>query len=294
MLSRVPRSKGLAKGRLARAVASVMSPSGTFTYADESFSVSWNNLEQGYSGTADFFGRILAINIWNDLLPTITAAIARVISTPTAATVQVDPKFWIRSASLEVLVTNMSQIDCEVTFYPWVARYDTTYTPVLAYSNTTALEEKAGAADSLGTPDTLGWTPFQSRSITESFRFGRPRKVKLQGGQSTTFHVKDNKPLYCNYARLGTGLNADIAGFANRSRGVCFTAKGIISGDDSAVQIIAMTEGKVAVQPIKRYHWECVPTPYHFSDIVPASVEPGQMQIIQPQTGAVNAAPASI
>lgn len=295
MFRRAPRSKVSSRGRVARAVASVMSPSGTLTFAADNFAIGWDTNEQTYSGIVDTTGNILSLNTWADLRPTLTAAIARVVSTPTAATVAIDPKFWVRSASLEALVTNVSQIDCEITFYPWVARYDTSSIAEFSYSSATDLEEKAGAATALGTPDTLGWTPFQSRTLVEGFRFGKPRKVKLQGGQSTTFKVKDNKPLYCNYHRLGSDINAFLfGGFANRTRGVCFTAKGIVSVDDSEPEVVAMTSGKVAVQAIRRYNWECVPTPYHFSDIVPDTSTPGDVAIIQPQTGAVNATPVSI
>jgi len=295
MFRRAKGSKVPSNGRIARAVASVMSPSGTFTYANDSFTLEWNANEQTYAGIYDTNGDILAINTFNDISSTLVAAIARVVSTPAAAPVFIEPKLWIRSASLQMLITNISQIDCEVTVYPWVARYDVTALGALGYASGTEVEEKAGVATALATPDTIGWTPFQSKAVTESFKLGKPRKVKLQGGQSFTFHVKDNKPLYVNWGRLGSNsIGANAAGFGGRSRGCTFTAKGIVSVDDAEPQAVCMTFGKIAVQSIRRYDWEAVPTPYHFTDIVPEESSPSDILIIQPQTGAVNNAPVSI
>jgi len=179
-------------------------------------------------------------------------------------------------------------MDCDVLIYPWVARYDSSSLQSLT-TGAMAVEEKA-STDTFADPNTIGWTPFQSKAITESFILGKPTKVHLQGGQTFKYTIRDLKPLYVNYARL-LNNDANNCGWARRSRGCIVIARGSIVNDASEPPLVQMGYGALNLQLIKRYHWTAVPTPYHFSDIVPSTVDPGQFVIVQPQTGGITTNP---
>lgn len=273
-------------------MASVLAPSGTFTISDNIFQVTWDSGTQGYfPDPATSYLFLPQINGTADIENVLVAAIARTISMPTAADVFAEPKFWIKSASLEVIVLNPCQMDCDVFFYPWVARYDSSSLQSIT-NQSMVIEEKAGATTTFADPVTPGWTPFQSKSITEAFRLGRPTRVHLQGGQSFRYHVKDLRPLYVNYARI---QNTDTynAGWANRCRGCVITARGSVVNDNNADPgpIVNLGFGALNIQLIKRYHWVASPSPYHFSDIVPSANELGTITIVQPQTGGITTGP---
>lgn len=269
-------------------MASVVAPTGTFTISDSLSQITWDTATQGYYPGNINLNMLPQINATYDIEQVLTSAIARTVATPTASDVYVEPKFWIKSASLDVLILNPCQMDCDVTIYPWVARYDTSSLSVFV-NQMTVVEEKAGT-DTFGDQDTPGWTPFQSKSITESFRLGKPTRVHLQGGQSYRYSIKDLKSLYVNYARLANTDNL-TAGWANRTRGCLITATGSVVNDASEPPIVQLGFGALNIQCIKRYHWIAAASPYHFSDIVPAVADPGQFVIVQPQTGGLTTGP---
>lgn len=279
------------KNSLARAVASVTSPSGTFTIADSARQITWDANTQGTS--IDNIGPSLipALNIADDIESVLVPALARVASTTAAADTFVEPKFWIQKATLEMIMVNVGQADIDVMLYPWVARYDSS-SLVCLQTATMVVEEKVGT-DTFADEHTIGWTPFQSKALTESYILGKPRKIHLQGGQSYKYTVRDLKPLYVNYARL---LNSDTTncGWARRSRGVIICCRGTVMNDDTFVggPVVQFGAGAMNLQLIKRYHWVALATPYHFSDVVPSTGEFGTVSIIQPQTGAITASPA--
>lgn len=281
----------VSKNSLARAVASVTSPSGTFTIADSARQIVWDANTQGTSIGNVGPSNVPAINYAEDIEFVLVPALARVASTTVAADTFVEPKFWIQKATMEMIFVNVSQADIDLMLYPWVARYDSS-SIVTLQTATMAVEEKVGT-DTFADESTIGWTPFQSKAITESFILGKPRKVHLQGGQSFKYTVRDLKPLYVNYARL---LNSDTSncGWARRSRGVIVAARGTVVNDNTAVPntVVQFGAGALNMQLVKRYHWVAPATPYHFSDVVPSTAEAGTVSIIQPQTGAITASPA--
>lgn len=279
------------KNSLARAVASVTSPSGTFTIADSARQIVWDANTQGTTiGNVGASG-IPALNIADDVEFVLAPALARVASTTVAADTFVEPKFWVQKATLEMIMVNVGQADIDVILYPWVARYDSSSLMALM-TGSMAVEEKVGT-DTFADETTIGWTPFQSKAITESFILGKPRKIHLQGGQSFRYTVRDLKPLYVNYGRLFNN-DANNCGWARRSRGCILTCRGTVMNDDTYASgpIVQFGAGAMNLQLIKRYHWVAPSTPYHFSDVVPSTGEFGTVSIIQPQTGAITASPA--
>lgn len=276
---------------IALSAASALASSGTFTYANFSSRIDWTPGDQGWlSATGSTY-----INCIADFVPVITSAIARTVAN-TVQTPVTEPRFWIKKSVVSTTVTNNNQIDCDIICYPWVARYDNTSLDKI-YTLIPSLEVGTGASTtSSANPETYGWTPFQSRAITESVRLLKPRRIHLQGGQTYTFRLVDRKPLYVNYARIGQDVELptlQLCGFAGRSKGMFFITKGIVAHGTGEPIDINFTSGSVLLQTVKSYDWVACPMPYHWNDVVldPDALA-GGFPIIQPQTGAVQTAPS--
>lgn len=268
-------------------IARALAPSGNFTFAGFTERVSWIVGGQGWLPvSADPW-----INGLSDIVPVLTGAIARVVAPTAAASVVLEPRFWIKQATMKMTVVNAFQADCYVTVYPWVARYDTSnYNDM--YAGTPPLEAKAGSSSVLMDTDRYGFTPFQSRAITENVRLGRPRRVHLQGGQSYVFKLADKRVLPINYARLAgqSGPNSGnqwALGFAGRSRGFFMTASSIPINDSTSNTEIDFAGGALNVIVAKTYEWVASAMPYHYNDTVPSVATIANADIIFPQTGVI-------
>jgi len=169
---------------------------------------------------------------------------------------------------------------------------------VLYGGSASVLEAVASSAGTVvGDPNTFGWTPFMSRDITEFVRLGKPRTVHLQGGQNYVAVVKDNRPLYLNYAKLtaSNGSASPLTGgsassIGGRTRGVFLIFRSIPVNDSNDQANINWSAGTAIVQSTETYEWVASPMPHRYRDMVPDTSALMTSQIIQPQTGLVNTA----
>lgn len=284
-----PSLSSRAKLRLATALA----PSGTLTFSSLSSRYDWSTGTQGCQNAGSSYPSISFIS---DLNSIVAAAIARTTAEVSAATPVVEPKFWIRSASSRTIVVNTGQIACDVFFYPMTSRYSTSYAGYLDLANTDALEGKAASTGSVvGNAAIVGWNPFQSRSITENFIIGKPKRVHLEGGMSFTYTMKDSRPMYLNYARLVPDVGTSIQYAVPRRTKVCMIlARSNPVNSSSTMTDINWGFGALDVQEIRSYEWVASPMPNHYNDIYQDATEILNAAIIQPQTGAINLTPSVI
>lgn len=196
---------------------------------------------------------------------------------------------------MKLTITNTSQIDCDVICYPWRARYDS-IDPANMYTQAEVnlQESKAGSTSTQqgllsNTTTTIGYTPFMSRTITQSVKLGKPKKVHLQGGQSYSFTIVDNKPFHLTYPRMQTAYS-----FAPHTRGMFMTFRGIPVNDQTNTDEIDFGFCALDVQNVTTYDWECPPAPYKYNDVITSSADVQDIKIIQPQTGAVTTGPVSV
>ncbi len=232
-----------------------------------------------------------------DLVSVITNAIVRTTAAASAATPEVENRFWIKKAYSRISIVNSCQIDMRCMIFPWVARKGVSTAPIVAmYTSTMSFELEAIAASAgttVGDQNTFGWTPFMSRGFTEYLKFGKPRTVHLQGGQNYVVTVKDSRPLYLNYAKLASAsasspLAAPTNSIGGRTRGVFLIFRSIPVNDTNDQSNINWSAGTAIVQTSETYEWVASPMPHHYRDMVADASALGTTQIIQPQTGAVN------
>jgi len=230
----------------------------------------------------------------------IGASFVTAIGNTTAATdvsgPVIEPNFWIKKATMRITVTNACQIDCWVTFWPCVARYDHAGGATARdLFNAGALETKAYTSGSTsGDPTSYGYTPFQNRALCESYRFLKPQKKFLQGGQSVTCTFSDPRPFHLTYGHVGWLAAAGNPSFAikDHTREVLITAQSSMVGntDDD----ISPGFGTILLSFTRTYEWVQAPMPHHYNDMVGDFTVVAGPAIIQPQTGAVNTTPVSI
>lgn len=187
-----------------------------------------------------------------------------------------------------------------VICYPWVARKglqnaDPLTIYIFAAQTANQLETASAISGTvIGDANTYGWTPFMNRKITEYLKLGKPRKVFLQGGQSYIFTVRDNKPMYLNYSKLASTINAAnpsaaVAGsIGGRTRGCFLVFRSNPLNDDTTSTLINWGNGSAIVQAVESYEWVASPMPHRYRDMVPDTTAILNANIIQPQTGAVN------
>jgi len=274
-------------------IASALAPSGTLTYAGLSTRYSWISGEQGTLQNAD---SPPSISFVTDFYSVLTAAIARVVAQTTVASLILEPKFWIRQATSKVTIVNVHQIGCDVFIYPFVARYANSNYQVFRLSNASALEDNASSAGVLTSPASVGWTPFQSRMITENFKLGKPKKIHLEGGMSYVYTMKDSRPLYLNNAMLlGSQLGSStVDAIPWRSRGCYIQARSIPVNENEQINLINWGPGALNIQEVRTYEWVASPMPYHCADyFADTSAIPNPI-IIQPQTGVINSMPSNV
>lgn len=282
---------------IARAVSNLTSPTGTITTNDDTTRISWVTSAQGYSQADQVIDNVPVVNCQSDILTVVADALIHTIDYATSATSIIQPRFWIKRASVQCCITNAHQYDCDVTFYPWVARYDNSRYDIFGEASLNALDTDANGVN--GTPITIGWTPFQSPAATQMFKFGKPKKVHLQGGQSYTYTVRDNKPLFVNWGRFGSVSNQPetapgLSGFSGRTRGCVFTARGMTVNDNTTPGLIAFSAGAINMQLVKRYEWIAAAQPCKFSDVVTNGDAVTTVHIVQPQTGVINTTPTAV
>lgn len=196
---------------------------------------------------------------------------------------------------MKLVVVNQSQVDCDIICYPWRIRYDGV-DPVTLYTatNVNSQENKAGSGSTQqglinNSTTTVGYTPFMSRVITQAVKLGKPKKVHLQGGQSYSFTITDNKPLHVTYPRW-----AGAYSFAPHTRGMFMTFRGIPVNDSTNTDEIDFGFCALDVQNVTTYEWEACPSPWKFNDVVTSSADIQAIKIIQPQTGGVTTGPVSV
>jgi len=268
-----------------------MAPAGTLTFANG------NNQYSADAGTQAWENGTLIsyINSTADLFGVVAAAISRVVAAPRTATgEQFEPEFHIRKSSLKVFVTNCANTDCEVTAWPWVCRYDgcavtTIYTSPAANETTTGVTSFVRANEL-----TIGWNPFQARAITENMKLLKPRRIRLQGGQSFTFTLKDSKPMKLNWSRLTGGIvespttSAPVPSIAGRTRGFFFTVKAsVIANPDSSINT-DWAQAQVNAVATRSYDWVAPTMPYRYNDVEPNQTDLGDSyHFVAPQTGAI-------
>jgi len=273
------------------ATALSLAPSGSFVYGGFTDRISWDPLTQGV--TSD--GHLIQLSPVLDFYTVITSAIARVNAMVTA-TVHSEPRFWIRSATCKTVVTSRCQTGMDVWFYPSIARYDVSGEGVWEATNAVFYETAAGSTSTSPSVQNIGWTPFQSRAITQSWKLMKPRRVHLEAGQSFTYTMRDLKPLYITPGRLGLLIGTDIVPFsiAGRTKSCYIVARGTVVNDDTVDTAVGLSAGALDIQEIRTYDWVATSTPYHFNDNITntADVELGAYSIIQPQTGVVTTHPA--
>jgi len=196
---------------------------------------------------------------------------------------------------MKMTIVNVTQVDCDVIVYPWVARNDGVDPgDMYTFAVANVMENKAGSTTSLqgltsNTATTIGYTPFMSRMITERVKLGKPKRIHLQGGQSYTFTLTDNKPLYVSYPRY-TGSYS----FAPHTRGCFMTAKGIPVNDTVDTDAIDFGFCELDVQIVTTYDWMCSSSAWKYNDVITNSADIQAIKIIQPQTGVVTTGPVSV
>jgi len=274
-------------------IATALAPSGTLTYAGLSTRYDWTSGSQGTLGNSD---SAPGINFVSDFFSVLTAAIARVIASPTVATPVNEPKFWIRNSASRVTIVNTHQIGTDVYIYPFVARHSMSDPGLFRLSNASLLEENASSSGLLTNPESVGWTPFQSRIITENFKLGKVRKVHLEGGMSYVYTMRDRRPLYLNNSMLlGSTASTPVFALPWRSRGCYIQARSIpVNETGEAPTLINWGPGALNIQEVRTYEWVASPMPNHYADYFSDTSTLEDISIIQPQTGAVNNAPVSV
>jgi len=260
-----------------------MAPTGQFTFDENSDARAVSPGVQGWFGSTSH----PYIGDCPDFFVAIGGAMLRTCAAARTASPIFEERYTILNSSIRCLVTNSSNIDMEVWCYPWMARYDGINIPDL-YDNADPLETGTGLAGTLAADvGTVGWTPFQSRYITESVKLLKPRKVHLQGGQSYTFKMSDPKPFYVTYGRFDALANQSFGAIAKRSRGMFFVYRGGTAiapalADDSANW--APASAKILTS--RTYRWAGTSQPNNYNDVVINGNTVAGYQIIQPQTGA--------
>lgn len=196
---------------------------------------------------------------------------------------------------MKLSVVNVSQIDCDLICYPWRIRYDGV-DPAGLYDPTTVnyQEQKAGSTSSAQqltstTASTVGFTPYMSRFITQGVKLGKPKRIHLQGGQSYSFTITDNRPLHLTYARW-----AGAYAFAPHTRGMFMTVKGVPVNDSTNTDEIDFGFCELDVQNVTTYEWMAAPSPWKYNDVVSSSADVQAIKIIQPQTGVVTTGPVTV
>jgi len=196
---------------------------------------------------------------------------------------------------MKATIINTSQIDCDVIVYPWVARYDG-IDPGDMYTATQVnyMSQKAGSTSTLqglltNNTSTVGFTPFMSQMITQKAKIGKPRRIHLQGGQSYTYTLADNKPLYVSYPRFVSTYS-----FAPHTRGIFLTAKGSPVNDTVDTDAIDFGFSALDVQIVTTYDWMVATSAWKYNDVITNSADIQNIKIIQPQTGAVTTGPVDV
>lgn len=288
--SLLPSRKGIA-----RAAALALATTGNFTLAGLTSRLTCATGEQLWmSAQCNPF-----IQDQSTLTAVIATNLARALTLPdTASITQYNQKFWIRRATMKLHITNTSQIDCDIICYPYVTRYDTV-SPSGLYpmANVNASETKVGSTTSQqgllsNETSTVGFTPFMSHWITQQCKLGKPKKVHLQGGQSYTFSLSDNRALYLTYVRLAGAEG--VGGFRGHTRGMFMTATGTVVNDTASVDDIDFGFVSLDVQNVTTYEWIQSATPWHFNDVVTNTADIVNIKIIQPQTGVVTTGPVVV
>lgn len=278
---------------LAIALSSPLASTGSFTVSDinEIFTTGASNLQAWVDTRASPW-----LLDGTDLFPLVASTVARTVqSSGSTASPIVENRFYIKRCSVSVIIRNMRQNDVEIVCYPWKTRYDslvlTDGGSAGLYANaTTDLTEVAGSGTRAINVGRMGYTPFQSRGITEQVVLGKPRKVYLQGGQQYVFKQSIKKPFYANYARLGQcATGSGQVSFRGYTRGMFFTARGALVQQNPSGTVVP-NPGTVTIQTstIKQFDWVSVPTPFRWYDNVQVDGSSSAESIIQPQTGAVN------
>lgn len=287
--SRTPSSSS--SGSVSRAVSAALSTTGTFTIASLTERIEPNFGDQGWlSSTSEPW-----LNSKQDLFTVVSGAVLRTVAAPqntvVAGNVIREPRFWVKKAKLELIVTNQSQADVDLYVNTAYARYDSSSVN-FTWNDPTQLETAAAAASTIGASNIVGWTPFQSRSVTEAFRLGKTRKVHLQGGQNYRFTIRQKKPLYLNYAKLFpfSSLAAQSTDcLAGVTCGFMMRAVGVPVHEAGDTNIIKWAPVALDVVTVKTYEWSSCPMPYHFSDVFDINASLVTAAQIQPQTGDLNA-----
>lgn len=258
----------------------------------------WVYGTQGWAGSACD----LWINHCSDFVPVFLNALFRVIASPTASTIA-EPRFWVRRARLRVVITNASQLDCLLTVFPWYIRRGQTFlypsTLFDASSNLETLASAGGTGAILGTSTTLGWSPYQSKVITEAVKLGKPKKYRIPGGQSVEYNVVDKKPVYLDYNKLGGSTHTTPGNFAfmgvpYHTRGCFLQFQSSVINDSVTAAEIDQGPGHCNVQVYKTFEWVAASMPYHFSDVVTNAADISAFHIVQPQTGVINTTPSFV
>lgn len=190
-------------------------------------------------------------------------------------------------------------MDVDLTFYPWVARYDNLDATFYSQSSVNYLSGQASATSIKGgllsgETSTVGFTPFQVKTITESVRLGKPKKVRLGGGQMYVMVIRDNKPLNLNYARLFGNGSPNTVSFSGHTRGCFMTARSTVVNDSASINDIDFADGALDIQNVTSYEWAAAPTPFFYYDVIPNGNTVAAYDIIQPQTGVVNTSPLKV
>lgn len=131
--------------------------------------------------------------------------------------------------------------------------------------------------------------------MCELAKFMKPKKVFLQGGQSYVFKMSMSRPFQVTYARLLTGRQPSPGGgydgtaFRKVSRGMILTAESIPVSAAAADPDINWAAGALDLAMVKSYEWVSPAMPTHYNDTVQNTTVVAAANIIQPQTGAINA-----
>nr|QXP07677.1 MAG: putative capsid protein [Arizlama virus] len=289
----VPRKA--AQRRFVQAVSRALATRGSWTFAGFTSRVGCATGEQAWLSSG--------ANAWMsssaDFATVLTAAILRTTVVPNqaggAANVISPPNFWITKAKMKVHIINTSQVDCDVIVYPWVARNDGVDPgDMYTAASVNQMQQKAGSTSTLqglltNTTSTVGFTPFMAQMITERAKLGKPRRIHLQGGQSYTYTLTDNKPLYVSYPRYVGSYS-----FAPHTRGCFMTAKGSPVNDTVDTDAIDFGFCALDVQIVTTYDWMVSTSAWKYNDVITNSADIQAIKIIQPQTGGVTTGPVSV
>jgi len=289
---RYRKSSHAKRARPSLSLVSSLSPSGTFVFSNQSEHVAWTDGEQGWATNQGLY-----ILTPGDLVSVISNAIVRTTAAPSAATAEVENRFWVKKAYSRISIVNTCQVDMRCMIFPWVVRKGLQNAPILSmYTSTTSsvLESvSASTGTVVGDQNTFGWTPFMSRAFTEYLKLGKPKTVHLQGGQNYVATIRDNRPLYVNFAKLAVAsvaspVTSPADSIGGRTRGVFLVFRAIPVNDTNDQANISWSAGTAIVQCSEAYEWVASPMPHRYRDMVPDASALGTTQIIQPQTGAVN------